>query len=179
MKRSIASVFILLSFFASRAWAEAEWLSYDSKPVEGTSYSVQYPADWELKELSPASVAFVSPEGFFTSVTVSMQNLRREGQETPTLEQYIDGYDGMVGKYLGSYKRLERAPETLSGLPAFVTRFSATDRKDPKWQMETRVYTLITPNAQAVDVAYTSTPASYGTFVDTADRIMKSFELKK
>jgi hypothetical protein len=77
-KAVILSILAIVSLFPCGAWGEEEWLTYKSKPVEGVTYSIQYPPSWELKEMSPISVGMMCFDDpmLKTMVTISIQDVR-------------------------------------------------------------------------------------------------------
>ncbi len=176
----ILSILATIFLLPSGAWGEEEWITYKSKPVEGVTYSIQYPPSWELKEMSPISVGimcFDDPK-LKTMVTIAIQDVRLLGYKTVTLDEYLKIHDRNIPDSALDFNHSAREKVSLSGEEASLTVYAYKDKKDPQWHVKGKSYTLLAKEMLAYEVGYGATPESYDKFSETAQKIINSFRFE-
>ncbi len=179
-KAIILSILVIVFLLPCKAWGEEAWLTYKSKPVEGTTYSIHYPPSWELKEMSPITVGIMcfDDPSMKTMVTISIQDIRLWGHKTMALDEYLEIHDRNILDITLNYNRLTREKVSVSGEKASLTVYTYTDKKDLKWHVKAKALTLLAKEMLAYEVGYASTPEAYDKFSETAQKIIDSFKFE-
>lgn len=153
--------------------------TFHSQEIEGISYSIDYSPNWEVRQISPNMVGFLSPDNIKVSITIAMQDIRDWGYTSLELDKYIEIYDKNILNYVLDYERLERAKTRIADQDSYLTIYTYTDKFDTDWNVKSKLYTFVVDGMFAYDVGYSSTPELYDKYLSEADNMIKSFKLHR
>jgi len=177
MKRCIGLVIILM--LCGNPFVSAE--EFNSYKSASFNFIMRYPQSWEMNTLkdmevmSPVvknEVAFLSPlenkdDKFRENVNVVVEDL--SGRQLDS-EQYAKAADAAWLKYDNTSKIVDFQKTNLNGEVAYYT-IMENDK------LKFKQYKLVKDN-KAFVITFTSEPDKFDDFLNIADNIIQSFELK-
>jgi len=133
------------------------------------NFTVEYPADWETRELS-GIVGFISPQenvndDFSENVNIVVEGL---SQNPMTLEQYMDASLVNAEKMIPNFKLLNKGNATIDNNDARYIVYTGEGK------FKIKAYTLIM-NYKAYTLTYIAKESDFDTYLSKAEAIMKSF----
>ncbi len=167
MKKYVSLFIILMLCVSSFVFAE-EFKTYKSPLF---NFTISYPQNWETKQIS-GIVAFLSPlenkeDKFRENVNVVVEDI--SGKQLSS-EQYAKAADDAWLKYDIKLRVVDFQKTNLNGKDAFYT-IAENDK------LKYKQYKFVKNNTAYI-LTYTSAPDKFSKFLNTADTIIKSFEIK-
>jgi len=149
--------------------------TYNSYKSPYFNFSIDYPSNWELKEISGIAV-FLSPiekpsDDFRENVNVVMEDL---GKSPMTLDQYMSFSDTSAAQTIVDYKILERGTTRIDDKNAIFTVFTGVSNNK---NLKFKNYVFIRNKTQAFTITYTADPDKYEHFLEQAEQSTQSFVL--
>jgi len=134
---------------------------------------MEYPKDWELKELSPEQIGIISPQGWEATITVAAQPMT----QAMSMEEYLATQEKNLRAASKEYNRLERETVIFANQHN-VTRtiYETVDKVDTNWKSRTLLYTIIREDYSIIyDVSFNATPEHFETMKIQTQEILDTF----
>lgn len=178
MRTTIGIALLLVGLLQANASEnEQSWLTYKSKSVEGISYSIQYPADWQLRELDSRRVVIGSPYSAKVCVVVSLWKLQNRTKQKANLDEFAAVWDREVRKHVADYNCERQAKGQVAGHDAYGMIYTYRDTIDRDWHSKSLAYLLTVDGRQPIELGYCSTPGLFRKHASTAQKMMRSMKI--
>ena len=171
MKNNALAFSLIFALAAHSAFA-AEKKTYTNARY---LYSVDYPADWRVKEISRVTL-FMSPlesreDKFAENVEVDVDDLSRE-EEVSLIEYHRQSVSLATG-ILKDFKLLEEAKTEFMGREAIAVLYTATV-KERSFRFKKIVFMV---GKSAYAVTYNALDEDFEKYLPVAEKIMRSLQV--
>lgn len=159
----------------------------DDKPVDktvkfitynATEYSLSFPSDWVDATGQNKDVDFVvlpPPDAKNDVFADNVNVIVREIGDTINLERFLEVTEEQLGTYLPDYVMAEKKIVKKNGMDCLVLEYQAKQNNlDLRYLQHAYIY-----NGKAYIVTFTAEQIIFKTYVETANRILDSFRIKK
>ncbi|MGI2905729.1 protein kinase domain-containing protein [Tolypothrix sp. VBCCA 56010] len=186
LERSPGKFMIGLAIAAVLAIGIGYWyLFFDSKPPEdfltyansSLGIKIKYPQSWERRDIdnliTSEVVAFVSPkqsdaDKFQEKLTISVEDF------SGTLQDFSDTSTKDITRHLVKAQIQKQSDKTLANKSAYKLIYTGEDEENKLKSMQ--LFTL--KGDKAYVITYTAAIDNYNDFIETAETMIKSFEIQ-
>ncbi len=141
------------------------------------SFSVDYPADWDVKEgVVGLVVAFDGPtvlEGIYdVNINVNAERLHKE----IALEDFVTASDLRARKTIPNYSTVKAYVTTINGLPAIVLVATLAVKSNGKKVDLKNKYAIVIKDKVAYTITYDAPVECHDEYADCFDLVIGSFK---
>ncbi len=141
------------------------------------SFSVDYPADWDVREdLDGLVVVFAGPsvlEGIYDiNINVLAERLRKK----MTLKDYVMASDLKAIQTIPNYRKVQAEATTVSGLPAIVFVATLAVKCNGKKVSLKNKYAIFIKDKVAYTITYDTPAQFHDEYADCFDLVISSFK---
>jgi len=185
----LRAVLVLLLFIStSLVYGQAKaYKTYEGEYLHSglkkTSFSIEFPSDWEVDDLladaakrEPVIIDFISPlekptDDFRERVTLEIADLHPR----PPLKVYFEGKE--LPELGPEFKKLERGPALIAGQEGNYTIYQGVDHCVGR-ELKYKAYVFVIYDTETIyALTYAAEPQKYDKFLPEVEKTIKSFSL--